>query len=454
MKLNRINAPQPESELKFKIPSFDNFKLDNGIQTYFIHKKELPIINLSFILNTGSKSDPANKKGLSNLLSLCIDEGAGNYNALQLAEEFDLRGASYSIHINNDITTLGLQVLSEHFEDTLKLLTDIILTPHLNEEDFNRERRKISTRILQLQDEPDYIANSAFEYLLFSKENAYAYPVSGFPADLSTLNVTDVRNFYNDFFSQGNSAIVIAGSIDKERLKNLLNNNFGRWQNKFRQRDFSNPNIETKNQVFVIDKKNSVQTEIRSGHLTSKRNQDDFFKKLLLNHILGGQFTSRINLNLREKHGYTYGAYSRFNYYKDNAFFYVSTSVSTENTSLAMSEIFSELEGIRKGVTEEELIFAKSSITKKYPSNFETCGHLVSNLINKLLFNVPDDFFNSYIENIDNVSLEDVNQSAIKNIHPKNSITILVGNRKELEKQLTSDRFGEVIFLSYDGLFV
>jgi len=454
MKLNRTNAPQPESVLKFKIPSFDNFKLDNEIQTYFIHKKELPIINLSFILNTGSKSDPVNKKGLSNLLSLCIDEGAGNYNALQLAEEFDLRGASYSIHINNDITTLGLQVLSEHFEDTLKLLADIILTPHLNEEDFDRERRKISTRILQLQDEPDYIANSAFEYLLFSKENAYAYPVSGFPADLSTLNVTDVRNFYNDFFSQGNSAIVIAGSIDKERLKNLLNTNFGRWQNKFRQRDFSNPNIETKNQVFVIDKKNSVQTEIRSGHLTSKRNQDDFFKKLLLNHILGGQFTSRINLNLREKHGYTYGAYSRFNYYKDNAFFYVSTSVSTENTSLAMSEIFSELEGIRKGVTEEELIFAKSSITKKYPSNLETCSHLVSNLINKLLFNLPDDFFNSYIENINNVSLEDVNQTAIKNIHPKNSITILVGNRKELEKQLTSDRFGEVIFLSYDELFV
>jgi zinc protease len=169
---------------------------------------------------------------------------------------------------------------------------------------------------------------------------------------------------------------------------------------------------------------------------------------------LGGQFTSRINLNLREKHGYTYGAYSRFNYYKDNAFFYVSTSVSTENTSLAMSELFSELEGIRKGVTEEELIFAKSSITKKYPSNFETCGHLVSNLINKLLFNLPDDFFNSYIENINNVSFEDVNQAAIKNIHPKNSITILVGNRKELEKQLTSDGFGEVIFLNYDELFV
>ena len=453
MKIFRSKAPQPKSDMNFTIPLFDNFKLDNGIQSYFIQKKDLPIINLSFILNTGSKSDPISKKGLANLLSLCIDEGAGNFNALQLAEEFDLRGASYSIHTNNDITTLSLQVLSEHFDDTLKLLADIILFPHLKEEDFNRERRKISTRILQLQDEPDYIANSAFEYLLFGKENAYAHPVSGFPADLSRLDVSDLRNFYNDFFSQGNSAIVIAGNIENEKLKNLLNINFGRWQNIFRQQDFPNFFPDTKNQVFVIDKKHSVQTEIRTGHLTSKRNQDDYYKKLVLNSILGGQFTSRINMNLREKYGYTYGAYSRFNYYKDNAFFYVSTSVNTENTFPAMSEIFSEIEGIHKGVTKEELIFAKSSITKKYPSNFETCSHLASNLINKLVFDLPDDYFNTYIENINNVSLEDVDQAAIASIHPENTITILVGDRKELEKYLTSDRFGKVIFLKYDELF-
>ncbi|NNG27277.1 MAG: insulinase family protein, partial [Ignavibacteriaceae bacterium] len=201
-----------------------------------------------------------------------------------------------------------------------------------------------------------------------------------------------------------------------------------------------------------VNKKDSVQTEIRCGHLTSKRNSKDYFNKLVFNLVLGGQFTSRINLNLREKHGFTYGAFSRFNYYKAAGFFNVSTSVGIENTANALFEIFSELNEIKHGVNEEELEFAKSSVIRKFPANFESYRQVASNFVGKIIYGLPDDYFATYIQNIKNVKLPEVNDTANKSIFPDSMITVLVGDYDKISEQLETDEYGEVVKLNCQQL--
>jgi zinc protease len=183
---------------------------------------------------------------------------------------------------------------------------------------------------------------------------------------------------------------------------------------------------------------------LRIGHLTEKRNLTDYFPRLLLNLALGGQFSSRINLNLRENKGYTYGAFSNFNYYKYSGYFYVSTSVNSENTYQAIKEIKKELAEIRNGVTHEELLFAKTSLMRKFPSNFETNGQVASSISRMILYDLPDDHFAKYIQHIHDITIEDVNKAAENYIFPGKMITLIVGDKSEILKQFKEETLIEL----------
>ena len=444
MKLDRSIIPLPSATGSFIVPEYGKFKLGNGLQIYHVKKTELPIVIVNVVINSGSKFDPLNKKGTFNLLSMCIDEGAGEFNSLELSEQFDLLGVSFSIYCNSDNIQITLQTLKENFNKAMELLAKVLIEPHLKMEDFEREKRKILTRLQQLKDDPEYLANISFESILLGNKNPYSYPVLGSEKNIEQIVNDDVNLSYRNFILPNNSFIIVTGDINKSELIETFNTNLSGWKkNSFE----SELRLEDKNdihKVYIVDKKDSVQTEIRVGQHSSGRNSKDYFAKHLMNTTLGGQFTSRINLNLREKHGYTYGAGSNFSYYKDNAYFSVYTSVGIEDTYNALKEIFRELKGIQNGVSEEELNFSKSSIVRKFPSNFETYKQITSNIAGKIIFNLPDDYFKSYIENISSVSLDDVNKAAVENIFPDRMTTVLVGDKEKLLEQLKGNEFGEV----------
>jgi len=444
MKLDRSIIPLPSATGSFIVPEYGKFKLENGLQIYHVKKTELPIVIVNVVINSGSKFDPLNKKGTFNLLSMCIDEGAGEFNSLELSEQFDLLGASFSIYCNSDNIQITLQTLKENFNKAMELLTKVLIEPHLKMEDFEREKRKILTRLQQLKDDPEYLANISFESILLGNKNPYSYPVLGSEKNIEQIVNDDVNLSYRNFILPNNSFIIVTGDINKSELIETFNTNLSGWKkNSFE----SELRLEDKNdihKVYIVDKKDSVQTEIRVGQHSSGRNSKDYFAKHLMNTTLGGQFTSRINLNLREKHGYTYGAGSNFSYYKDNAYFSVYTSVGIEDTYNALKEIFHELKNIQNGVSEEELNFSKSSIVRKFPSNFETYKQITSNIAGKIIFNLPDDYFKSYIENISSVSLDDVNKAAVENLFPDRMTTVLVGDKEKLLEQLKGNEFGEV----------
>lgn len=444
MKFNRSKKPNAAAEELFRMPSIQQFSLDNSLQVMFVEKKELPIIRINLIINAGSIFDPENKRGLSNLLTMCLDEGAGKYDSLELSEQFDLLGARFSLYSDNDNIHITLQTLKENFKRSVELLSLILVEPRLKEKDFDREKRRILTKIKQLSDDPDYLANTSFESILFGKQNSYSYAALGIAENILKITNDDIKSFYKKAILPNNAFVVVVGDISANDLETILSKSFSGWQPSDINLEYKNEPRNDAKKVYIINKQDSVQTEIRTGHHTSGRRSTDYFSKHLLNTILGGQFTSRLNHNLREKNGYTYGAGSTFNYYMNAAYFGVSTSVNIENTTNALKEIFKELNGVKKGVTEEELSFAKLSIIRKFPTNFETYRQVASNIIGKVIYDLPEDYLDTYLDNIKSVSLEDVNKAALSYIHPELTTTILAGDKTKLSDQLPGKEFGDI----------
>jgi zinc protease len=456
MLLDRKIKPAPKQEIDFNLPDIKHLfpsGKEDGLRTYFVEKNNLPLVQINLIINAGSKFDPAGKKGLSNLTAMTIDEGAGEYNSLQLSDEFDILGSSFNVSSDEDLITFSLKTLKENFNRSLELLKLIVSEPLFSQKDFEREKRKIQIKLLQLKDDPEQIADILFDELIFTSQSPYSYPVIGNEDNLKNIEIKDVKEYYQKFFHIKNSALFIVGDISENEVKNSLYELEKVVSNsKLNGSKLNIPNVNrNKTHIYIFHKENSVQSEIRVGHLSDKRNEKDYYRKLVMNNILGGQFSSRINLNLRENKGYTYGAFSRFNYFKDAGYFYVSTSVGIENTANALKEILFELNEIKNGAKKEELEFSKSSIIRKFPSNFETNRQIASNLISKYVFGLPQDYFNNYLGNIKSLTKEEINKTAVENILTDNLTIVVVGDKNKIKSELGSLGAGEVIEVNLLG---
>ncbi len=438
MSFDRTQKPVPTANLEFIPPVIEEIKLNNGLRVFYLYKDKLPLIRLNLMIDAGSKYDPGDKKGLAYLTSLVLDEGADGLNALELSDEFDLLGSNFNVSTDNDSINLSLQCLTENFERSFELFSKVLLNPSFNEDDFNREKKKLITQILQSKDEPEYLADQIFDKIIFGASNQYSFPVIGYEDSVNSINLNDIINHYNNFFSPSNSFLVIVGNTPREQLMLLLNKYLIGFTNSFTKQQLSFNSTSQRKKIFIYNKPGSVQTEIRVGQVTQKRNNKEYFQKLMFNAILGGQFTSRINLNLRERNGYTYGATSRFQYFKETGFFQVATSVAAENTGKALNEILFEISNIKTGITDQELEFAKSSITKKFPMNFETYRQIVSNVSGKILYDLPDDYFETYIDKINHVSKIEVEQAARTSINDAELVVVLVGDKNLIEDKINN----------------
>ena len=449
--LDRSKKPSPSGEIKFRLPQIERFKLKNNLDVLFVKKRSLPILRFSLLAGSGSKYDPIGKKGLANLFARVLDEGAGKFNAIELSEEMDILGSSFSVSCFNDNIHLTLQTLTENLDRSLELFGTILSKPHLGEKSFEREKRKTLTHIQQIQDSPEDIADIAFDRIIFGKDNPYAYPSIGYNEEVSNISQKDVKSFYENNFLPGNSTLIIVGDSTRNELEEKLNKFLSDWKSTQQICEPEYPLSEEKLSVYLIHKEGSVQSEIRVGHLSAKRNNGNFFARHLFNMILGGQFSSRINLNLREDKGYTYGAHSRFNYYKDATQFEVSTSVGSENTGNSIKEILKELEKIKEGITDNELDFARSSVIRRYPGNFETYGQVSANLASLVLHSLPNNYFNTYIDSLSGLNIEDVNKVAIENIFPEKLSILIVGDKNLILNQLQGLNISDIIELNIWG---
>ena len=451
MSFDRSIVPLPKKELEFSLPKINKYTLSNGLNVLFVKRKFLPIVRVNLISNCGSFFDPNGKKGLANLFAMLMDEGAAEYNSLELSEEFEILGSSFDSSCSHDNLILSLRTLSENFNRSLELLEKIILAPHLNDQDFQRERRKVEVRLLQQRDEPDKLVSLAFSHLIHGNYSPYAFSSLGYEDTVKNINVELVREFYKNNFNPNLSYIIVVGSIDENELIDSLEQHLSSWLINPITPKIQIESAKTKKSVVILHKEGAVQSEIRIGHLSSGRITSDYFAKTLMNTILGGQFTSRINLNLRENKGYTYGASSNYSYYKHAGEFCVSTSVSNENTLPAVNEIMNELKKIKDGVTSTELDFARSSIIRRFPSQFESAGQIAANLSLLVIHGLSENYFDTYLDNVRRTSIAEVNQAAINNINLDEMSIVLAGDKNKLSSQFKSSGFGDVFLVNQKG---
>jgi len=447
------SSPPNSSELnKLNLPSILNFNLSNEIPVYLMKKNDVPIVQFILQINTGDYNDPKDKIGLSSFTASLLDEGANGFTSLELADEVDYLGANLSTISNRHSTWISLNIPKSKLNEGLKLLHLVVLKPNLEEMELNRLKEKSLTSLFQQKSDPNAIARRAFNFV-FYKQHPFGYSLS--ENSINNITISDVKKYHSDYYRSNNSKFFIAGDITQSEVIKLLEKYFLDWEKStipdskpIKQFD------EIKGlKIFIIDKPEAAQSIIRIGHYGQSRKSPDYFPITLMNTILGGSFTSRLNYNLREVNGFTYGARSYFIMGNDIGPFIALSSVQTNSTSQSIKEFFNEFIKIKENVTEEEVLGAKNYLALGYPNNFESISDYASQLALLVNLELPIDSFINYTKNINNVTKDEIINSAKKYIDTKNIVVVVVGDKEKVLENIENLELGEINELTIEQIF-
>jgi len=448
---DRTKPPQLPPPHQLKLPDIQQFNLSNGLKVVLMEKHEVPLIQLNVIIKTGIVNDPENKSGLANFTMDMINEGAAGKSSLEIADMIDYLGAKIRTGAGTHYSGVYLHTPLTKFDEALKIIQDIILKPDFPQKELDRKKKERLTSIIQWHDQPTAIASSAFNQFLFGKDYPYAKSSLGNETSIKATTVEDLKAFHNKYFVANNAFIIAVGDIKKEELKNKLENMFGSWEKgKVEEINLKTAAQVNKRVVYLIDKPGAAQSVINIGRIGAARLTDDYNSIVVMNTLLGGSFGSRLNQNLREVHGYTYGAFSRFNFRVFPGSFVASSSVQTDVTDKALYEFFKELNGIGEPLSDEDLNRAKNYVALNYTSDFQSAGEIAGQLEEMVEYNLPENYFNEYISKMLAVTGSEVNAAAKKYIIPDQMIVVVVGDKSKIEEGIKALNLGEIKNITID----
>jgi len=449
LNLDRSKPPVVSKSKDVKFPSYFEEKLTNGIKVFVIEDDKLPLVTAKFVIKTGAYDELAfgeDKSGLASLTSDLLVKGTEGMNAVKVAETVDYFGAILNSGCEYDATYLALTSLKKYFVDLFGLATDLLMNPSFLEEEIDREKQQITNSLLSYLDEGSFLSERAYKLNVY-KNSPYKLNIEGKISSVEKIERSNLKEFYSKHFTPDNLVIAIVGDIKKEEALALVKSKFengitGRHTERLIYTDMH----VTKNRVIAVEKKGAVQSEILMGHLGVDRLNPDYISLIVMNTLLGGFFTSRINKNLREVNGYTYGARSYFNFRKFSGDFCVETNVENSLTYNAVSEIIKELSLLRnEKITNEELDSVKNYLSGSFPLQLETPNAIANKIINLELYGIGKDFYESYITNINGVTVDDVKRAAEKYIHPDKLIISIAGNTDIIKSSMEQLAEVEVI---------
>ena len=453
---DRAKPPAPGQAPALKLPTIVKRQLSNGLAAWIVEVHEVPVVQVNLVVRAGTANDPAGKYGVASLTAAMLREGAGTKSSLELADAVEFLGADLNASSGIDASAVRLHVPVARIGDALPLMADVALRPTFPAEELERQRQMRQTDLLQARDNAATIASLAFSRVLYGPSHRFGTAAMGTAATLSAFTRDDLLSFYRGAFRPDNATLVVVGDITPDRILPLLETSFGSW--KSASAAAAAPALPTasppaRRQVYVVDKPGAPQTQIRIGTIGVARSTPDFFAIQVMNTILGGSFSSRLNLNLREKRGYTYGASSGFDMRLSPGPFSAQAGVQTDKTSESLTEFFNELNGILKTVPADELARAKNYVALRFPTTFETTGDIARRLEDAIVYRLPDDYFPRYVQNIDAITAADVQRVAQKYIQPDRLAVVVVGDRKTIEPGIRALNLGPLNALTVDELF-
>lgn len=451
--IDRTNKPKEGKAPIFKFPKIQSFALSNGLQVKLVEYNQLPIIQMQFVFGAGSAYDPVDKSGAFNLLVRLLDAGTKSRSIFDIADEFEYLGTRFNASTSHDASFISILTLKKHFERSLSITADILQNSIFPDSEFHRVKDEVITSLLQQKDRADVTANKIFSKVVYAADHPYGKPVEGTETSLVSIDVNDLRELYKKYFVPRGALLIVVGDIKQNELKKQLEKQLADWKNAdFKIPDIPNVQADFKPGIFIVDKPGAPQSQIRVGCLAVERNNPDYFALEVMNMILGGNFNSRINWNLREQKGYTYGARSGFTYRKKLGTFNAGGGFKSSVTDSCVSEILNEIQKMKESdISEEELKFAKNSILLSFPRSFETPAQIATQLANLVIYNLPENYFDEYLSRIKNISIKDVRAVSEKYLNPEKMSIVVVGDYELIKNSLEDLNFGKVQLLDPDG---
>jgi zinc protease len=443
---DRSAAPKPAALAAFKPPAVVKRTLSNGLPVWIVELHKVPVVQVNLVVKGGSGSDPQGQFGIANLTAEMLDEGAGKRGALAIADAVDYLGASLSTSSTFDASFVDLHVPVARLGEALPIMADVALRPTFPEKELQRVREEILTSFVEAEDDPARLVQFAFPRLVFGPAHRYGTAAVGTAAALKGFNVDALRQFHARAYVPSRSLLIVTGDVTPDAAVRQLESAFGQWKGTAGTAAAAMPLAPqlASRQVFVIDKPGAPQSQIRIGWVGVPRSTPDYFALRVLNTILGGAFTSRLNQNLREEHGYTYGAGSAFDMRASAGPFYAAAGVQTDKTADALREFFKELEGIRKPIPADELEKAKSYLALQLPRSFETTGSVGGSLAQVFIYGLPQEYFATYTDRVRAVTSADVQRVAERYIQPEKFAIVVVGDRKAVESGIQALNLGPI----------
>jgi zinc protease len=451
-KPDRSKPPKLGPPPTLRLPPIQHFRLSNGMPVLLLEKHRVPLVQINLLIKVGSTADRSGKSGLASITASMLTEGAGSRNALQLADAIDFLGARLEASAGEHTTVVTLHTPLNKLDSALALLADVSLRPRFSSEELDRMRKERLTTLIQWHDEPQAIASVLFYKTLYGN-HPYGLPSIGNEQSLRSFTSEDLRQFHKTYFHSNTATLIVVGDVTMQSIQQRLENAFGEWASG----ESASPHlpgigqIETR-EVYLVNKPDAPQSEIRIGRIGAPRMTDDYYPLLVMNTILGGSFTSRLNQNLREQHGYTYGAWSTFDFLPLPGPFVAGAAVQTVVTDKALAEFMKELNGILQPVSDDDLSRAKNYLALRYPENFQSVAQIAGRLSELVIYDLPDDYFNNYVPHILAVTKEDVHRVAKKYIDPEKMAIVIAGDQKQIESGIKALNLGPIRNLTIDDV--
>ena len=415
--------------------------------------RKLPIATAVALMDAGAVCDTRGQEGIAALTAELLLEGTGTMSGAELVDRFERLGASVESSADWDGAAVTLTALREHLGPAVALLGDVLRKPAFPHREVERLKAERLAELLQLRAEPRGLADELFTRFLYARESRYSRPEGGSEDSVAVITRSDVEGFYHGRYRPASLTLIIAGDVSGAEALRMAEETFGDWEGDVpNSMEVSNAPARTQRALHIISKPDAPQSELRLGCVWLPRRHPDYHASVVMNAVLGGLFSSRINLNLREKHGYTYGAFSHLDWRRQAGPFVVSTAVESDVTAPAAREAITEIEHIRaERISDDELSLATSYLGGVFPIRYETTDAIAGALATLVRYGLPDDFYDTYRDQVRAVSVDDVLRVARAHLDPASLQMLVVGDLDRVQRPLEALGFGSSIVYDTQG---
>jgi zinc protease len=450
-------AVGPAPQVAF--PALQRATLGNGLKVLLAERHSIPVVNFSLLLDAGYASDQGGLPGTASLAMNMLDEGTAKRTSLQISDELAMLGASLGAGSIIDVSSVSLTTLKDKLDPALAIYADVILNPSFPEADFQRLQKLQIARIAQEKASPFGMALRVFPRLVYGAGHPYAIPFSGsgYADTVAKITRADLVKFHKTWFKPSGATLIVVGDTTMAELKPKLEALFKGWAaGQAPAKKIPVVPIAGKPAVYIMDKPGAPQSMVVCGHPAPSSADPDNVAITTMNTILGGDFVSRINMNIREDKHWSYGAQSAIPGARGQRPFLVLAPVQSDKTKETMVEIKAELEGIlgKKPITQDEFVNAKNSIVLGLPGQWETMGAVLGSLEEMVEYGLADDYFQRYPGLVQKLTIADLAKAAAKTIHPEGVVWIIIGDRAQIEPKIRELGFTQVTVIDADGNIV